>query len=65
MNNFLLRMLELFLTLDRSSIYHSLQLQLREEQKYIFMQWLANSLNFKELEIPVIIHPYECSYESH
>ena len=38
MNNFLLRMLELFLTLDRSSIYHSLQLQLREEQKYILMQ---------------------------
>ena len=46
-NNLLLQMLKLFLTLDRSSIYHSLELQLREEQKYILMQWSANSLNFK------------------
>ena len=37
-NNLLLQMLKLFLTLDRSSIYHSLELQLREEQKYILMQ---------------------------
>ena len=46
-NNLLLQMLKLFLTLDRSSIYHSLELQLREEQKYILMQWSANYLNFK------------------
>ena len=46
-NNLLLQMLKLFLTLDRSSIYHSLELQLSEEQKYILMQWSANSLNFK------------------
>ena len=37
-NNLLLQMLKLFLTLDRSSIYHSLELQLCEEQKYILMQ---------------------------
>ena len=37
-NNLLLQMLKLFLTPDRSSIYHSLELQLREEQKYILMQ---------------------------
>ena len=40
-------MLKLFLTFDLSSIYHSLELQLREEQKYILMQWSANFLNLK------------------